>query len=68
MTIYTSATLGTITQILGSGQFAGGEVGRRSRCRADSKNGGVLVGGATLYIVNQSAPENRQRRTTSPST
>jgi sn-glycerol 3-phosphate transport system substrate-binding protein len=59
MTIYTSAALGTITQILGSGQFAGVKLGVGPMPGPDSKNGGVLVGGAALYIVNQSSPEKQ---------
>jgi sn-glycerol 3-phosphate transport system substrate-binding protein len=59
MTIDTSAALGTISQILGSGQFAGVTLGVGPMAGPDSPDGGVLVGGAALYIVNQSAPEKQ---------
>ena len=59
MTIDTSAALGTISQILGQGQFAAVELGVGPMPGPDSPDGGVLVGGGALYIVNQSAPENQ---------
>ena len=59
MTIDTSAALGTISQVLGEGQFAAVELGVGPMPGPDSPDGGVLVGGAALYIVNQSAPEKQ---------
>ena len=59
MTIDTSAALGTIAQVLGQGQFAAVELGVGPMPGPDSPDGGVLVGGAALYIVNQSAPEKQ---------
>jgi sn-glycerol 3-phosphate transport system substrate-binding protein len=56
MTIDTSAALGTISQVLGSGQFAHVELGVGPMPGPDSPDGGVLVGGAALYISARSAP------------
>jgi sn-glycerol 3-phosphate transport system substrate-binding protein len=51
MTIDTSANLGTITQVLGSGQFPNVTIGAAPMPGPVGK-GGVLVGGAALYIVD----------------
>ena len=59
MTIDTSAALGTITQLLSSGQYAGHDVGI-APMPGPSGRGGILVGGAALYIVNKSAPEKQE--------
>ena len=59
MTIDTSAALGTISQLLGAGQFASVKLGVGAMPGPNSKDGGVLVGGAALYIVNQSSPEKQ---------
>jgi sn-glycerol 3-phosphate transport system substrate-binding protein len=61
MTIQTSAGLGTITQVLGSGQFAHVEFGA-GPMPGPQGNGGVLVGGAALYITNakNSTPEKQE--------
>ena len=56
MTIDTSAALGTIAQILESGQFKNVKLGVGRMPGPTSTNGGVLVGGAAMYIVNRSAP------------
>ena len=56
MTIDTSAALGTIFQVLGSGQYAGVDLGAAPMPGPRSDDGGVLVGGAALYIVNRSDP------------
>jgi sn-glycerol 3-phosphate transport system substrate-binding protein len=56
MTIDTSAALGTISQLLSAGQYADVKLGVGPMPGPASKDGGVLVGGAALYIVNQSAP------------
>jgi sn-glycerol 3-phosphate transport system substrate-binding protein len=56
MTIDTSAALGTISQVLGSGQFAHVELGVGPMPGPDSPQGGVLVGGAALYISARSSP------------
>lgn len=55
MTIDTSAALGTITQVLEGGQFPNAELGVGPMPGPEGK-GGVLVGGAALYISNQSEP------------
>ncbi|MET1000818.1 MAG: ABC transporter substrate-binding protein [Acidimicrobiia bacterium] len=59
MTFDTSAALGTIAQVLGEGQFAAVDLGFGPMVGPDSPDGGVLVGGAGLYVVNQSAPEKQ---------
>jgi sn-glycerol 3-phosphate transport system substrate-binding protein len=59
MTFDTSAALGTISQVLGQGQFAAVELGTAPMIGPESPEGGVLVGGAGIYIVNQSPPEKQ---------
>ena len=54
MTIDTTAALGTIAQILGSGDYAHVDLGVAPL--PGSSEGGVTVGGGSLYIVNQSSP------------
>jgi sn-glycerol 3-phosphate transport system substrate-binding protein len=56
MTIDTSAALGTIFQLLNGGQFPDVEVGAGSIPGPESAEGGPLVGGAALYIVNRAEP------------
>jgi sn-glycerol 3-phosphate transport system substrate-binding protein len=58
MTIDTSATLGTITQLLNSGQYPGVDLGvsPMPSSSVSTGPGGVLVGGAAFYIVNKSSP------------
>ncbi len=57
MSIDTSATLGTISQVLTSGEAGGVELGVAPMPTPSANNkGGVLVGGAALYIVKQSSP------------
>jgi sn-glycerol 3-phosphate transport system substrate-binding protein len=51
MTIQTSAGLGTISTVLGSGQFSHAELGVGPMPGPEG-DGGVLVGGAALYITN----------------
>jgi len=58
MTIDSSASLGTIQQVLASGEGGGVELGV-APMPGPSGKGGVLVGGAALYIVNKSAPEKQ---------
>jgi sn-glycerol 3-phosphate transport system substrate-binding protein len=53
MTIDTTAALGTIAQILGSGDYAHVDLGVGPL--PGSTKGGVTVGGGSLYIVNQSS-------------
>jgi len=55
MTIDSSASLGTITQVLGAGQFPNVTIGV-SPMPGPVGKGGILVGGAALFIVKQSAP------------
>jgi sn-glycerol 3-phosphate transport system substrate-binding protein len=61
MTIDTSATLGTIYQVLNGGEFKGVDVGV-SPMPGPSANeqGGVLVGGAALYISKRSSPAKQE--------
>jgi sn-glycerol 3-phosphate transport system substrate-binding protein len=56
MTIDSSAALGTIDQVLGSGQFKAVKLGVGPMPGPNSPEGGVLVGGAANYIVNKSSP------------
>ena len=58
MTIDSSATLGTISQVLASGQSGGVELGVAPMPGPPGK-GGVLVGGGALYIIKRSAPEKQ---------
>jgi len=58
MTIDTSGNLGSILQILGSGQFPDVEIGVAPMPGPTGK-GGVLVGGAALYIPKASSPEKQ---------
>jgi len=58
MTIDSSASLGTITQVLGSGQFPNVTIGVAPMPGPVGK-GGVLVGGAALYIVKNIPAEKR---------
>jgi sn-glycerol 3-phosphate transport system substrate-binding protein len=55
MTIDTSATLGTISQIFAAGEAGGVELGV-APMPGPPGDGGVLVGGGALYIVRRSAP------------
>ena len=55
MTIETSAALGTIAQVFGEGQWEHVDLGV-APMPGPSTDGGVLVGGAALYIVSKSAP------------
>ncbi|HWO93574.1 MAG TPA: extracellular solute-binding protein, partial [Dehalococcoidia bacterium] len=61
MTIATSAALGSIFQVLESGEFPAGDievgVGPMPGIEGD---GGILVGGASLWIVNRSSPEEQE--------
>jgi sn-glycerol 3-phosphate transport system substrate-binding protein len=58
MTIDTSATLGTITKLLSNGQYPNVELGVAPMPGPVGK-GGVLVGGAAMYISNKSSPEKQ---------
>ena len=58
MTIDTSGNLGSILQVLGSGQFPDVEIGVAPMPGPVGK-GGVLVGGAALYIPKAAAPEKQ---------
>jgi sn-glycerol 3-phosphate transport system substrate-binding protein len=55
MTIDTSATLGTISQVFAAGEAGGVELGV-APMPGPPGDGGVLVGGGALYIVRRSAP------------
>jgi sn-glycerol 3-phosphate transport system substrate-binding protein len=58
MTIDSSATLGTISQVLSSGEGGGVELGVAPMPGPPGK-GGVLVGGGALYMSKKSAPEKQ---------
>ena len=58
MTIDSSATLGTISQVFAQGESGGVELGVAPMPGPPGK-GGVLVGGGALYIVKKSAPEKQ---------
>jgi sn-glycerol 3-phosphate transport system substrate-binding protein len=58
MTIDTSAALGTIQQLLSSGQYPDVELGVAPMPGPKGK-GGVLVGGGANYIVKKSSPEKQ---------
>ena len=58
MTIDTSAALGTIQQLLASGQYPNVELGVAPMPGPKGK-GGVLVGGGANYIVKKSSPEKQ---------
>jgi sn-glycerol 3-phosphate transport system substrate-binding protein len=58
MTIESSGALGTIAQLLGSGQYPNVELGVAPMPGPTGK-GGVLVGGAANYIVSKSSPEKQ---------
>jgi sn-glycerol 3-phosphate transport system substrate-binding protein len=57
MTIETSAALGTIFTLLGN--YPDVKLGVAPMPGPKSPDGGLLVGGAALYIVNKSAPEKQ---------
>jgi sn-glycerol 3-phosphate transport system substrate-binding protein len=62
MTIGTSAALGTISQVLGQGQFASVDLGVGALPGPEGESeGGVLVGGAAMYVTNgeNTAPEKQ---------
>ena len=58
MTIDSSATLGTISQVFAQGESGGVELGV-APMPGPPGDGGVLVGGGALYIVKKSAPEKQ---------
>jgi sn-glycerol 3-phosphate transport system substrate-binding protein len=59
MTMDTSAALGTIVQVLGSGQYPDVELGAAA-LPGPSGGGGTVVAGSALYLVNKSAPERQE--------
>ena len=59
MTIDTSASLGTITAVLGGGGYPNVEIGVAPMPGLVTGKGGVLVSGGALYIVNKSSPEKQ---------
>jgi sn-glycerol 3-phosphate transport system substrate-binding protein len=58
MAMDTSASLGTVKAVLGSGAYPNVEIGV-SPMPGPSGNGGVLVSGGALFMVNKSAPEKQ---------
>lgn len=59
MTVDTSAALGTIAAVLGSGQFPNVTLGVGPLPGPEGK-GGALVGGAALYLMKSSSPEKQE--------
>jgi sn-glycerol 3-phosphate transport system substrate-binding protein len=59
MTIDTSAALGTIDALLSGGQFPNVSLGVGDMPGPEGE-GGVLVGGGALYILNDSSPEKQE--------
>jgi sn-glycerol 3-phosphate transport system substrate-binding protein len=59
MAIDTSASLGTISQVLATGAYPNVELGVAPMVGASPKKGGVLVQGGALYMVNKSKPEQQ---------
>ena len=59
MTIGTSAALGTVKQVVSSGQVTGVEIGVAPMpgLSGDNTKGGVMVGGAELWITKSSSDE-----------
>jgi sn-glycerol 3-phosphate transport system substrate-binding protein len=57
MTIDTTAALGTISQVLGTGQYANVELAVGPMPGSDK--GGTIVGGAALFMVNESEAAKR---------
>ena len=62
MTMDTSAALGTIVQVLGSGQFPNVELGAAPLPGpvASGGGGGTVVAGSALYLVSKSPPERQE--------
>jgi sn-glycerol 3-phosphate transport system substrate-binding protein len=58
MAFDTSASLGTITSVLGGGGYPNVELGVAA-LPGPSHKGGVLVSGGELFMVNKSAPEKQ---------
>lgn len=59
MTIDTSAALGTISQVLAEGDYPNVELGAAPMPGPEGE-GGVLVGGAAIYIVNKSSDARQE--------
>lgn len=59
MTLETSAALGTILQVLGSGQFPNVTLGV-APLPGPTGDGGTVVAGSTLFLVNRSAPARQE--------
>ncbi len=60
MTIETSAALGTVTQLLGSGQYANVKLGIGPfPVYSSSVKGGIEPGGSGVYISSKSSPLNQ---------
>jgi sn-glycerol 3-phosphate transport system substrate-binding protein len=58
MAIDTSASLGTVKAVLGSGAYPNVEIGV-APMPGPTGTGGVLVSGGALFMVNKSAPEKQ---------
>jgi sn-glycerol 3-phosphate transport system substrate-binding protein len=56
MTIDSTGALGTISQVLGAGQYAHVKLGTGPMPGPDSPDGGVLIGGAANFILNKATP------------
>jgi sn-glycerol 3-phosphate transport system substrate-binding protein len=59
MAIDTSASLGTISQVLATGAYPNVELGVAPMVGATPKKGGVIVSGGALYMVNKSSPQQQ---------
>ncbi len=59
MTIDTSAALGTISQVLSEGDYPNVELGAAPMPGPEGE-GGILVGGAAIYIVNKSSDARQE--------
>jgi len=60
MTIGSSSGLGTITQVLQSGEFPDAALGVGPIPGPGSGGGGAIVGGASLYMVNRSSDAEQE--------
>ena len=58
MAVDTSASLGTVKAVLGGGGFPNVDLGV-APMPGPSGNGGVLVSGGAMYMINRSAPEKQ---------
>ncbi len=60
MTMDTSATLGTISQILGTGDFPNVTLGVGPRANLESEEPNAVVAGGANYIINRGSPAEQE--------